>query len=157
MEGDSYMEKIKHLEYFEKIIIDNGIIMTPQRRAILDVLFTNRKRHLTVEEIWHQAKNIFSQIGIPTVYRTVNQLESIGILYKIMVQGNCCKYQLTDHEEKNKHRHFICTRCGSITDIYLPEMSMTEQQIENRYHVKIENQNIIYYGLCTQCIQVSEE
>lgn len=94
------MEKIKHLEYFEKIIIDNGIIMTPQRRAILDVLFTNRKRHLTVEEIWHQAKNIFSQIGIPTVYRTVNQLESIGILYKIMVQGNCCKYQLTDHEEK---------------------------------------------------------
>lgn len=94
------MENARYLRYFEKIIVGKGIRITPQRRVILNVLFKNRNKHLTVEEIWNQAKNIFPQIGIPTVYRTVIQLEKIGILYKVMVQGNCCKYQLIGCDEK---------------------------------------------------------
>ena len=143
------MEEIQQLEHYKKIISDNDIRLTSQRQVILDVLFSNRKSHLTVKEIWAESKKILPKIGSPTVYRTVSQFERIVLLYKLAVSANCYKYQL--HEDNKEHKHFICTQCGSITDVFLSETDTSENQIENKYHVWIENQNIIYYGLCGQC------
>lgn len=150
------MNDIKHIEHLRNLIINSGIKLTSQRMAVLNVLFANRNRHLTVEEIHKLSKELFAQVALPTVYRTVLQFEKIGILYKISINGDCYKYQLFIPGEKNRHRHFICTQCGDITDIEPSQYDTNEQLLESRYGISIRDQSVIYYGLCNKCINNNE-
>ena len=61
---------------------EKGYKLTPQRRAILDIIIDKEGQHLTAEEIYDEVKKICPDIGLATVYRTVLLLEEVNVIYK---------------------------------------------------------------------------
>lgn len=146
------MNQNEHMvEDIKKFLKTKGYKLTSQRIEILKVLCESREKHLTAEEICKLANVSYSRVGISTVYKTMMQFEKVGLLYRISIYGYCSRYQLMLPGEENKHRHFVCTRCGKILDINPKEFADAEHRLESKYGICIEGQNLLYYGICKEC------
>jgi Fe2+ or Zn2+ uptake regulation protein len=56
---------------------------TPKRLAILDILY-HASIYLSPDEVWTQMKERFRTIGLPTVYRNLEELAGRGIISKVI-------------------------------------------------------------------------
>lgn len=82
--------------------------VTPQRLAVLRVLATGA--HLeTCQGIWEQGKVICKNLGLVTVYRTVERLCAAGLAEQVDLNGTA-HFGLTEQH----HDHAICQRCGAV-------------------------------------------
>lgn len=142
------------IDEMKKILKSSGYRLTAQRIGILEILYQNREKHLTVEEIHKLTKGFTPKVSVATVYKTVLQLEKVGLLYRISIYGYCSRYQLIPPEKENRHRHFVCTSCGKILDIDPGEFAGAERRLESRYGISIESQNLLYYGICKECVSL---
>ena len=90
-----------------------GYKFTIQRRIILQELL-NAGMHLKVEEIYERVKN--HNIGLATVYRTLEIFTDLGIVKEINIDG-VSYYEQKLYSKKPLHIHLKCTKCNSIIDI----------------------------------------
>ena len=61
-------------ESFKKKLKEKGLKVTNQRLLVLQVLAENKDRHLTAEDIYELVKEDYPEIGLATIYRTVQLL-----------------------------------------------------------------------------------
>ena len=61
-------------EEFKTLLKNNGLKVTTQRTAILEVLSNRPGKHMTAEEIYDCVKKKYPEIGLATVYRTIQLL-----------------------------------------------------------------------------------
>jgi len=54
------------------------IRLTPQREAVLLVLYREKDEHLTSYELFEKAKKIYPELGLATVYRTLELFQEVG-------------------------------------------------------------------------------
>ena len=73
-------------------------------------------------------------IALGTVYKHLNGLAEEGLLLRITEPGSPDRYDRTE-----RHDHLICSRCGKIADIHLPDM---QERIREAL-----GQEILFYDL----------
>lgn len=74
----------------------NNYRLTQQREVVLDVMTAHQGQHLTADEVYLFAKEKMPNIGIATVYRTLERLATIGVLYKSVFEPGRYRYELYD-------------------------------------------------------------
>lgn len=141
-------EKIESLKASLK---EKGYKLTPQRRSILDEIIKNEGSHLTAEEIYDLVKVNCPEIGLATVYRTVQLLEEMGVVCKLDLDDGCSRYELCDDDETHQHHHLICQNCGVVIEVEGDLLEELEQVIESKYNFKIKNHSLKFYGICDNC------
>ncbi len=55
-----------------------GYKLTNQRKAIIKTILKNKDAHLSVEELFKLVQKEYHDLGLTTVYRTVDLLEELG-------------------------------------------------------------------------------
>lgn len=75
--------KREEIEKLKEELKSKGYKLTPQRRAIIDMIKKHEGSHLTTEELYDLVKEECPEIGLATVYRTVQLLEEMGVIYKL--------------------------------------------------------------------------
>ncbi len=141
----------KKIENLKLILKEKGYKLTPQRRSILDEIIKNEGSHLTTEEIYDLVKVNCPEIGLATVYRTVQLLEEMEVLYKLDLDDGCSRYELCDEDESHQHHHLICQNCGKVIEVEGDLLEELEQGIEKKYNFKIKNHSLKFYGICDNC------
>ena len=68
-----------------KIIQKSPYKLTPQREKIVEILVDNEDQHLSAEELYFILKEKTPDIGIATVYRTLDIFYELKILEKLSV------------------------------------------------------------------------
>lgn len=135
------------------LIKDTGYRMTNQRSEILKEFIKNEGEHLSIEKIYNNLK--YKGIGISTIYRNVNLFVNLEILKEFKVD-DINYYELKMYARKPLHIHFKCKKCGDIKDIVDREIILkhlkTNKLIEEKYSLEINDVDIMYCGLCTNCI-----
>jgi len=135
---------------------DEGFRLTIPRQAILDV-FSKNPKHLSAEEIFLLVHRNYPGIGLATVYRTLDLLTQMGIIFKFDFGDGRSRYELADEATKGHHHHLICIRCGRIidySDFMEKEEKFTkelETELSQKYKFKINSHQIHFYGLCGKC------
>ena len=127
-----------------------GLKETPKRRAILEVL-ADEPGFLSPEEVWRALKVRFATIGLPTVYRNLEELSGGGVISTV-IHPNRQLYYYFCTERSGHHHHFICTSCRRVEDI--PECTVTamEGDIVTRTGGKITSHIVQFNGLCRDCL-----
>ena len=134
---------------FEELIQkfkQHGYKMTPQRRAIIEVL-TGNTHHPTAEQIHGLVKERMPDISLATVYNTLRELAEIEELCELNVGHGVRRYEIS----QEAHAHRVCLGCGRIEDIsgdfekVKPLFQYGEGFCPVRYDVTI-------YGYCADCI-----
>ncbi|WP_373898532.1 Fur family transcriptional regulator [Haloimpatiens sp. FM7315] len=139
------------IDNLKESLKDKGCKLTPQRRAILSTMINNEGKHLTVEELYDLVKDQCPEIGLATVYRTVQLLEQFGVVSKLELDDGCSRYELVHKDENHTHHHLICTKCGRVIEVKDDLLEDLESSIEKMYNFKIYNHSLKFYGLCEKC------
>jgi Fur family ferric uptake transcriptional regulator len=128
-----------------------GYKLTPQRRAIVDIIIQNAGSHLTTEELYDLVKTECPEIGLATVYRTVQLLEELGVVSKLDLNDGCYRYELVREDENHQHHHLICSQCEKVIEVQGDLLEVLEHEIESKYDFKIKNHSVKFYGICSEC------
>jgi Fur family ferric uptake transcriptional regulator len=136
-----------------------GYRITVARQAILEVL-SRTSKHLSAEDIYFAVHKDYPNIGLTTVYRTLELLVQLGLIFKFDFGDGRARYELTEGPEKKQHHHhLICTKCRRIidyTDFIDDEIELlkrTEKGLSRKYNFEIKEHLIQFYGLCDRCRQ----
>ena len=81
-------------EMFKELLKENGLKVTTQRIAILDVLQSRPDTHLTAEEIYEHVREQYPEIGLATVYRTIQLLSDLHLIDKLNLDDGYVRYEI---------------------------------------------------------------
>lgn len=130
--------------------------LTRPRQAILDVLDKTGK-HLSAEEIYRKALKRSSDVGLSTIYRNLELLARIGLVWKFEAGDKKARYEIAGRPGENHHHHLICKKCNSIIDYSASVddekdfITEREKKLSSKYNFKIENHCVDFFGLCRKC------
>jgi Fur family transcriptional regulator, ferric uptake regulator len=125
---------------------ESGRRITRERELLLRIIGENA--HLDAEAIYRLAQKERPQIGLATVYRTLNMLQELGIVRSLDFGENHGHYEL--HAED--HVHLVCSRCGRVTDIPVPNAlhAAARNECFTPHHTNLE-----VFGVCKSCADVA--
>ena len=127
-----------------KILVQHGLKVTPQRIAILDVLFT-LKNHPTIENVSEYLRLNYPHISIGTVYKTLHTFSSKGIIKKVYPDIQNVRYDIIT----KKHHHLYSSENERIEDFYdeaLNKILDNYLKIKNFPDFKIEDIQVQIIG-----------
>ena len=101
--------------HFRKLLREKGLKVTNQRLRILEVLESSPNRHLTAEEIYRQVKDTCPDMGLATVYRTIQLFLELQLIDRIDLNDGLVRYEIGEAgQTKHRHHHLICRACGKV-------------------------------------------
>lgn len=130
---------------------EKGYKLTTQRRVILDVILENHGGHLSPEEIYDSVRDKYPEIGLATVYRTLQLFEQLNIIYKLNFNDGCSRYELSSSSNDHQHHHLICLNCGKVLEVELDLLENLELEIEKQKEFKVLDHNVKFFGYCKDC------
>ena len=81
--------------------------------ALAKLLLENGPRHVTAEELFHEARSAGIPVSLATVYNTLHQFTTVGLLREVVVDMGQSYFDTnTSH-----HHHFFDEMTGQLTDI----------------------------------------
>lgn len=140
-------------EKIKELLKGEGYKLTPQRRAVIDSIVENEGKHLSTEEIFNIVKAGCPEIGLATVYRTIQMLEKVGMLCRTNFDDGCNRYELIHSCEDHQHHHLVCTKCGIVEEVEDDLLEALEEKIESKYKFTITNHSVKFFGYCSKCSQ----
>lgn len=141
----------KELKMLLDSIKDHGYKLTPQRREILKTLVKSKGKHLSCDEIYENVRTQCPEIGIATVYRTLQILENTENINRLNLDDGCIRYEIDFNEETHNHHHLICKLCGSVSEVRVDLLENLENNIEKNYGFKILDHDLKFFGICNKC------
>ncbi len=143
-------------EGFEKLLREKGLKVTTQRLAVLTVLSQKPDSHLTAEEIYDLVRVSNPEIGLATVYRTIQMLLELKIVDRIYLDDGYVRYELGhvyEDEDSHHHHHLICIKCGRVMSFQGDLLEDFEKRIEEKTGFQIQDHDVKLYGYCTDCLK----
>lgn len=125
--------------------------LTPQREAILRILLENEENHMTAEDIYAYTRERNPEIGLATVYRTLELFEGLGVISRLDFGEGGRKYEFAGDRDKHYHHHLLCLGCGEITEFNEDLLEDLEERIARQSDFKIVDHSLRFFGYCKQC------
>lgn len=155
------MSKVENIEYdklltkFREILKKNGLKFTIQREVVLKTLYNNNE-HFSPENLYFLIKKKYPalNVGIATVYRTLNLLEESVIATSLSFGAQGKKFELGN---KPHHDHMICKNCGLIIEFEDKTIEKKQEQIAKDKGFKLTGHLMQLYGLCNSCQKKQKE
>lgn len=143
---------------FKELLKKNGLKVTAQRVAILEALEQRPGCHLTAEEIYDCVKEEYPEIGLATVYRTVQLLSELNVIDKLSLDDGYIRYEIGKMEQPNghHHHHLICLNCGKVFAFEDDLLETLEERIAESLDFQVVNHEVKLFGYCKNCKEQSK-
>jgi len=141
---------VHELEAICQILNEQQYKLTPQRKVILKALLNHSNDHLSAEELYEIVKRQNPDIGLATVYRTLDLLAELDILQKMNFGDGRSRYEFNT-QDIHHHHHLICTSCGKVTEFDDDLLESLESMIQRRTGFDINDHDLKFYGVCKDC------
>ena len=127
----------------------SGGRMTSQRELLLDLL-ASIPDDIDAEHLHQLATRQDPGISLPTVYRTLNALETADIItsHYISSDHNRKVYRINASDDT---LHFTCRRCGRVIAFQSDLIAQLKQAITTQLEVDVLNLCVCAGGLCADC------
>lgn len=126
--------------------------LTPQRKTVLQIFLDRPGQHLSAEDVHFILRENKYEIGLATVYRSLELLSELNILNFLDFGDGCRRYELNDASpNEHQHHHLICMDCGKVTEFNEDLLGNLEHKIEEECHFKILDHQLKFFGYCEEC------
>jgi Fur family ferric uptake transcriptional regulator len=107
---------------------------------------------LSAEEIYNLVKKRAPDVGLATVYRTLELFLDFDVIHSIDFGDGRKRYEFGQGEgEKHHHHHLICTRCGKIQEVTEDLLEELEARVNQAYDFIITDHQLKFFGYCKKC------
>ena len=121
--------------------------LTPQRRVVIQAIVSNQE-HLTPTAIYEKVHQDHPDIGLVTIYRTIEILAKLKLICELHAGGSCHSYTIS---APGHHHHLICSNCGKVVDFPSCELEEAQQSLSKQTGFRIDSHLLEFIGLCQTC------
>ena len=124
----------------------HGYKMTPQRRAIIEIIADCTSVHPTAEQIHERMLKRMPDTSLATVYNTLRELVTIGQVYELNLGHGVRQYELS----RSEHAHLVCLQCGEITDV-VADFDQVTSLFADHIGFRPIRHDVTVFGYCSNC------
>lgn len=124
-----------------------GYRLTPQRTSIWEVVRRDG-RHLTAEQVVAEVKETLPEVNLSTVYRTLELLVSLGLVYETRLGTATTYYEVAPEPV---HHHFVCEACGAVGHFSDELLGPLYAELDRLEGFATERAKATVFGLCRAC------
>jgi Fur family transcriptional regulator, ferric uptake regulator len=126
---------------------ENGYRLTGARRAVVEIVATS-PRALTPLEVFDAARAAHPDLGLVSVYRTLEKLEELHLIQRVHQPEGCQAFI----SASQGHQHLLlCQRCGMVTFFEGDDLESLFSAISGRTGYQIKEHWLQLFGLCEKC------
>ena len=123
-----------------------------KRAAILNTL-QKTDVHPTAEWVYEALQPQYPNLSLGTVYRNLKRFCEEGKAASVGVINGQEHFDGT----VTPHAHFICTKCGTVTDIPRDYFAREElEKLSESTGFQVESASVIFRGVCSHCREEME-
>lgn len=145
------------IERIKKQLHSASYKLTPQREATLRVLLENEEDHLSAEDVYLLVKEKSPEIGLATVYRTLELLNELNVVDKINFGDGVSRYDLRQEGATHFHHHLVCIECGAVDEIKEDLLEDVEEIVERDWKFKVKDHRLTFHGICYRCHESEDD
>ncbi len=124
-----------------------GLRLTRQRRAVLDAV-AEADSSISPVQVFDAARERCPELGLTTVYRTLDVLSEIGALRRVHGSDRCEAFVPAG----SAHGHtVVCSRCGRATEFTQCDMEAVAEAAARQTGYRITDHFLQLSGLCDAC------
>ena len=125
----------------------HGYKLTRQRKAVVEVM-TLANTRLTAAEVFAKAQRECPDLGLTTVYRTLEILEQLGTIRRVHLEDGCEAFAPTAIE----HGHYlICANCQTTIEFEGCDLNAMLDRIADQTGFTIDQHWLELVGRCPKC------
>jgi Fe2+ or Zn2+ uptake regulation protein len=125
---------------------DRGQRVTPQRLMVARAV-SELDRHVTAEVVFDEVSRRMPGVSLPTVYATLDLLESIGLIHRVATERGAVIYD----PRTDEHHHLACRACGRIADVEAPVEATALLSAARSTGFAPDHAQVVVRGLCADC------
>ncbi|QOY35962.1 Fur family transcriptional regulator [Anaerobacillus isosaccharinicus] len=141
----------KRIERIKKQLHSQSYKLTPQREATVRVLLEHEEDHLSAEDVYLLVKEKSPEIGLATVYRTLELLSELKVVDKINFGDGVSRYDLRQEGAAHFHHHLVCIECGAVDEIQEDLLGDVEKIVEEHWNFQVKDHRLTFHGICSRC------
>ncbi len=124
-----------------------GVRSTRQRAAISALLET-LEDFRSAQELHDELRGRGENIGLTTVYRTLQAMAEAGLLDTLRADtGESVYRRCSEHH----HHHLVCRRCGATVEVGDREVEAWAAQVAAEHGFTDVSHTIEIFGTCADC------
>jgi Fur family ferric uptake transcriptional regulator len=124
-----------------------GMRWTPQRRLVINVL-AQASGHVAAADVIEQCRRADPLTTPSTVYRTLDALETLGLIRHAHGADGREEYHVLPQAE---HGHRYCTSCGRSWEIGADEARQLVQAYRDQQGFTVDLSHLSIAGRCRDC------
>ena len=139
-------------EALDQYLEAHSLKQTNQRKVIVEH-FLRINAHVDAEELHRRIREEGHDIGLATIYRTLNLLKDIGIVEQQSFNDGRNVFEVLS--PNSHHDHLICTECGKVIEFEDAEIEALQEKIAAKYQMKLKTHRLDLFGTCinpSECI-----
>ncbi len=141
-------------ETFQRMLRDKGLKVTSQRLKVLEAMQSCPEGHLSAEEIHAIVRADCPNVGLATIYRTIQLLNELHLVDRISFDDGFVRYEMgsaPNREQKHRHHHLICKKCGRVFSFRDDLLEGLEEKIADTAGFLVVDHEVKLYGYCMAC------
>lgn len=147
----------ERIEKIKQQLQSQAYKLTPQREATVRVLLENEEDHLSAEDVYMLVKTKAPEIGLATVYRTLELLSELHVVEKMNFGDGVARYDLRGDGNHHHHHHLICVQCGNVEEIMEDWLLPLEERLASEYNFTVIDHRLDFQGICRSCNEKKKE
>ena len=121
---------------------------TKQRQLIVEH-FLGMDNHVAAEDLHEALRSAGQNIGLATVYRTLNLLEQAGLVEQKSFGDGRSLFELSTPGEH--HDHLVCLDCGRVVEFENAEIERLQEKVAAEHNFVLRSHCLDLFGQCEDC------
>jgi Fur family transcriptional regulator, ferric uptake regulator len=120
-----------------------------RQRAAVDQVLDEVDDFISAQELFQVLRDRGSQVGLATVYRTLQALADDGRVDVLRSDAGEAVYRrctALDH-----HHHLVCRSCGAVVEISRPAVEAWAEEVARAHGYTDVTHTVELFGLCPRC------
>jgi Fe2+ or Zn2+ uptake regulation protein len=119
---------------------------TRQLAAVYEVV-SRARDHPSAEVVCRRVRGMLPNVSLGTVYRNLQKLVAQRRIRVVQLANRATRYDGMLEE----HDHFMCERCGCVTDLLRPRPESASCSDLVRAGYAVHTRAVTLYGVCPPC------
>ena len=126
----------------------NQLKQTKQRKIVVSH-FLNLDSHVDAEDLYESVRSEGFNIGLATIYRTLNLLKDAGLVEQRSFADGRAVFEVL--KPGNHHDHIVCIDCGRIVEFENEEIEALQKIEASKFGFVLTSHRLELYGRCEPC------
>jgi Fur family ferric uptake transcriptional regulator len=87
------------------------------------------------------------RVGRASVYRVLDELESLGLVSRVDVGDGIARYE----PHRGHHHHLVCDGCGRLEPFQDDALELAIRRLADRVSFDVSDHDVTLHGCCERC------